>query len=91
MTLAELRALPPETMMPLGYVLQLIDGNAPPSIEPPRDLTVTEVAARLKVAEKTVTRWLNAGRLKGRRLPHRGWRVPIVALDELRQQGKQTE
>ena len=87
MTSAELRAyaatLPPDTIMPLSarVVLQLIDGDAPSPIQPPHDLTIAEVAAKLRVAKKTVTRWLNTGRLKGRRLPHRGWRVPIVALD----------
>jgi len=47
---AELRSyassLPPDTVIPLPakVVLQLLDGDAPPSAEPPHDLTVAEVA-----------------------------------------------
>jgi excisionase family DNA binding protein len=46
-------------------------------------LTVPEVAARLKVSEETVRRWLRDKRLRGRRLgsTRAGWRV---AESELR-------
>lgn len=40
-------------------------------------LTVPEVAARLKVSEETVRRWLRDGHLRGRRIgsTRAGWRV----------------
>ena len=40
-------------------------------------LTVAEAAARLKVHEETIRRWLKAGRLRGTLISRRaGWRIP---------------
>jgi len=46
-------------------------------------LTVAEAAARLRVSEETIRRWLRDGRLSGVHLGSRkgGWRVPERALD----------
>lgn len=38
-------------------------------------LTVEEVAARLKVGEFTVRKWLNEGKLKGAKINNDAWRV----------------
>jgi excisionase family DNA binding protein len=75
--------MPPGTVIPIvrETLLELINGQiVPQPVVAPRDLTVREVAVRLQVSPKTVTRWLVAGRLVGRKLPHRGWRVPESSL-----------
>lgn len=47
-------------------------------------LTVPEAAEVLRVHEETVRRWLQAGRLKGSKLPGRGdWRVPQSEIDRV--------
>jgi excisionase family DNA binding protein len=90
MNAAELRAvaasLPADTVVPVtaGNLLRLIDGLGPPPAGPPRDLTVAEVAVRLHLSKKTVTRYLASGHLRGTRLPGRGWRVSQGALDTFR-------
>jgi excisionase family DNA binding protein len=44
-------------------------------------LTVPEVAARLRVSEESIRRWLRDGKLRGRRLPPpAGWRIPTSEL-----------
>lgn len=47
-------------------------------------LTVREVAERLRTHEETVRRWLKAGRLKGYRPggDKTGWRIRESALEE---------
>ena len=46
-------------------------------MEPGEYLTVAEAAARLKVHQETVRRWLKAGRLRGTLLSGKaGWRIP---------------
>ena len=45
-------------------------------------LTVSEIAARLKVTEQTVRRWLRAGKLTGRNFSGRtGYRVREAELE----------
>jgi excisionase family DNA binding protein len=57
-------------------------------------LTVSDVAARLKVPEQSVRRWLRDGRMEGIRLggTKAGWRIEPEAverfLDQARQVGK---
>lgn len=49
------------------------------------ELTVPEVAARLKVHPETIREWLRAGRFpNARRLSRRaGWRIPRRDVDQL--------
>lgn len=52
-------------------------------------LTVPEAAQELRVHEETVRRWLQAGRLKGSKLPGRGdWRVPQSEIDRVLMTGE---
>lgn len=46
------------------------------------DLTVAEVAARLRVRPNAVRALIKAGRLAAYQTPGREWRVPLAALDE---------
>lgn len=45
-------------------------------------LTPEEVAARLKIARRTVYQWLREGRLKGVKMGNL-WRVPEDALEKV--------
>jgi len=47
--------------------------------------TVREVAAKLRVTEESVKRWLRSGKLSGFRPggPKAGWRIPSSAVDAL--------
>ncbi|HZQ37077.1 MAG TPA: helix-turn-helix domain-containing protein [Dehalococcoidia bacterium] len=51
------------------------------------ELTVAEVAARLRLNPETVRRWLKAGRLRGYRLggTKAGWRVRVSDLEAFKQ------
>ena len=52
-------------------------------------LTISEAADLLRVHEETVRRWLQAGRLKGSKLPGRGdWRVPQSEIDRVLMTGE---
>lgn len=52
-------------------------------------LTISEAAQELRVHEETVRRWLQAGRLKGSKLPGRGdWRVPQSEIDRVLMTGE---
>jgi excisionase family DNA binding protein len=47
-------------------------------------LTTKQAAERLQVKPITVQRWLQAGTLKGTKLPGRaGWRIPESEIDRL--------
>ena len=89
MTPAELRpfvlASAPGTVIPVPVELlkELLDGKQPTPVSTDHDYTVAEAAGQLRVTTKTVTRWLTSGKLRGRRLPRRGWRIPPGSLDEL--------
>lgn len=48
----------------------------------PTDLTVDEVAARLRQGRAAVRRALREGRLAGYRIGAGMWRVPVAALEE---------
>jgi excisionase family DNA binding protein len=48
------------------------------------DLTVKEVAAHLRVSEKTIYRRLQAKTLKGYQIPGGQWRIPQSELDRFR-------
>ena len=53
-------------------------------------LTVTEIAARLKVSERAVRGWLRAGKLNGRNFSGRtGYRVRESELQRFLEQGQQ--
>lgn len=54
-------------------------------------LTVTDVAAQLKVPEQAVRRWLREGRLEGIRLggTKAGWRIEPEAVERFLDQGRQ--
>lgn len=60
-------------------------------------LTIKEVAERLRVSERTVRRWLLAGKLKGFRFGDRaGWRVDEKDLEAfvarlMERQGKEEQ
>jgi len=47
-------------------------------------LRVSEVAAALGIAHRTVLGWLKAGKLTGGRTPGGQWRVPAVEVQRLR-------
>lgn len=49
-------------------------------------LTVEEAAARLRVSEWTLRKWLREGRLRGSR-PGRDWRIEEAAVAELLARG----
>lgn len=44
-------------------------------------LTIPEVAARIRVTEETVGRWLTAGKLPGIRISGRRWVVDLCELE----------
>jgi excisionase family DNA binding protein len=41
----------------------------PPAVAPAKDLTVGDIARRLRVAPRTVSKWIDSGLLRGYRLP----------------------
>lgn len=50
-----------------------------------QQFTINEVAAMLKINERTVRRWIKSGRLKATPIPGRGraateWRIPESAI-----------
>lgn len=51
-------------------------------------LTPEEVAARIKVSEETVRRWLRSGQLVGSLLSGRHWRVFVAELDAFMQRSR---
>lgn len=53
-------------------------------------LTVADVAARLRVPEQAVRRWLRDGRLEGIRLggTKAGWRIEPAAVERFLEQGR---
>ena len=51
-------------------------------------LTIQEVAEVLKIAQSTIRRWLNEGKMKGVKLG-RQWRVKQSELDRIIEQGIQ--
>ena len=52
-------------------------------------LTVPEAAEALRVHDETVRRWLQAGRLRGTKLPGRGdWRIPQAEIDRILMSGE---
>jgi excisionase family DNA binding protein len=53
-----------------------------------RFLTVSEVAARLRITPQAVRLWLGNGTLRGVRLPaaRQGWRISEADLDEFLRQ-----
>lgn len=46
-------------------------------------MTVSEVAAALRVTPETVLRWIRTGRLEGVALPSGRYRIPRTAVDAL--------
>lgn len=50
--------------------------------DPPRMLLPREVARMFGVDTKTVGRWLNTGRLEGRRTPGGHWRIPAENVEK---------
>lgn len=54
-------------------------------------LTVPDVAARLRVPEQSVRRWLRSGRLEGIRLggTKAGWRIEPEAVERFLEQARQ--
>ena len=55
------------------------------SSEPGRTYTIAEVAALLRVTDKTIRRWLAAGRIHGVQPggPRAAWRIPAAELERL--------
>jgi excisionase family DNA binding protein len=65
--------------------------GTPPSSDDARELTIAEVAERLRVHRKTVERYLKTGRLPGAYRLAGGagpWRIPVSALDAIKQEGQ---
>lgn len=46
-------------------------------------LTVAEVAARLRVSDQTVYRWIRNQRIEGIRIGENSWRVRATSVSEL--------
>lgn len=77
--------LPPEVAvtLPVPLVRELLGSVAHSERVPDneRDLTVAEVAVRLRRPRSTVRAWLKAGRFEGAyKLSPRDWRVPVAAV-----------
>jgi excisionase family DNA binding protein len=83
---SRLAGLPPETLVPVGWLLAQLgdEGEEAPGVG--RDLTVEEVAALVGRSPSTVRVWLETERLRGYRLGGRSWRVPAAAVTEFRAQ-----
>lgn len=80
---ALLEQLPPETLIPVGWALEQLDGAGEGIV----DLTVPDVAEALGRAPSTVRQWCADGRLPGAyRLHGREWRIPRSSLARLRDQ-----
>ncbi len=91
MTLEALRslhqAMPPGSSISLSReaVGGLLDGLSPPrgGAQDGSDLSLEEVAERVGRAPSTVRGWCRCGSLVGAyRLNGRGWRIPLLALDD---------
>lgn len=56
------------------------------SADIPEMLTVAETAAALRVSERSVRRWIEAGILAVYQLPGGHYRIPVEAVDALKLQ-----
>jgi excisionase family DNA binding protein len=68
---------------------ELVEGEAAVKSDPPRDLTVDEVAEHFRRAPSTIRGWLVRGDLRGYKLNGRDWRVPRSALAEYEQRQRE--
>jgi excisionase family DNA binding protein len=72
-----------------GLLGEPVQGEAAAETEPPRDLTVHEVAEHFRRAPSTIRGWLFRGDLRGYKLNGRDWRVPRLALAEYEQRQRE--
>ena len=65
--------------------------RTPPASDDDPELTIAEVAERLRVHRNTVTRYLEGGKLPGAYRLAGGtgpWRIPTSAVEAFKQQGQ---
>ena len=84
----KLRPLPPESLVPVGWVLELAgeqDGE-----QPVGDYTIPEAATIAKRSASTVRSWCASGELEGAyRFRSREWRIPPSALERFLEQQRE--
>lgn len=73
-----LAELPPETMVPVGWVLEKV-GREP---DPVVDYTLQNIAELTGRSPITVRAWCRSGRLRAYKLMGRDWRIPVGAWRE---------
>lgn len=69
----------------------LVVAGTPPASDSDPELTIAEVAERLRVHRNTVTRYLDGGKLPGAYRLAGGtgpWRIPTSAVESFKQQGQ---
>ena len=80
-----LRALPPGSLVPVAWVLELLgDGVDAPSRTPGPavDLNVADIALLFKKRPSTVRAWIERGDFPGSyKLQNKEWRVPRAAIE----------
>lgn len=82
--LTTLRALPPDALVPVRWVLEAVDGLEREGGDDGLGDTVAEFAERANRAPSTVRTWCTEGRLPGaKKLRGREWRIPRSALRAL--------
>jgi excisionase family DNA binding protein len=74
-----------------GLLGEPVEGEAAAESEPPRDLTIGQVAEHFRRAPSTVRGWLFRGDLRGYKLNGRDWRVPRSALAEYEQRQREPQ
>jgi len=73
-----LEALPPEALVPVGWVLENIGGNPNPVM----DYRLEDLAELTGSSVSTIRTWCDSGRLRAYRLMNREWRIPVEAWRE---------
>jgi excisionase family DNA binding protein len=69
----------------------LVVARTPPASDNDPELTIAEVAERLRVHRNTVTRYLEGGKLRGAYRLAGGtgpWRIPSSAVDAFKREGQ---
>ena len=78
-----LKPLPPEALVPAGWVLQHLNAPEIPEPDSPVDLSCEQVAAQLGRKACTIRGWAASGLLpRCYRLRGREWRIPQASVRE---------
>ena len=90
--MAELRALPPGSLVPRDWILGRLAAPAPgedarlPVVAPAVDLTVNDLATLFGKRPSTVRAWIERGEFPGcYKLHGKEWRIPSAALHAFQQ------